>query len=46
MICGRPLQLGLPMQAVADHLGVSLTTLSRTERGIKPNNEFAADYRS
>lgn len=40
------LQLGLPMQAAADHLGVSLTTISRTERGIKPNHEFAALYRS
>src|SRR5665213_2905091 len=40
------LQLGLPMQAAADHLGVSLTTISRTERGIRPNHEFAAVYRS
>lgn len=40
------LQLGLPMQAAADHLGVSLTTISRTERGIRPNHEFAAAYRS
>lgn len=34
------------MQAAADHLDVSLTTISRTERGIKPNHEFAAAYRS
>jgi len=40
------LQLGLPMQAAADHLGVSLTTISRTERGIKPNHELAASYRA
>jgi transposase len=40
------LQLGLPMQAAADHLGVSLTTISRTERGIRPNHEFAATYRT
>lgn len=39
------LQLGLSMQAAADHLGVSLTTISRTERGIKPNHELAATYR-
>ncbi len=40
------LRLGLPMQAAADHLGVSLTTISRTERGIKPNHELAATYRT
>ena len=40
------LQLGLPMQAAADYLGVSLTTISRTERGIRPNHEFAATYRA
>lgn len=38
--------LGLTMQAAADHLGVSLTTISRTERGIRPNHQFAATYRS
>ena len=40
------LGLGLPMQAAADHLGVSLTTISRTERGIRPNHDFAATYRA
>ena len=40
------LQLGLPMQTAADQLGVSLTTISRTERGIDPNQEFAAIYRA
>lgn len=34
------------MQAAADHKGVSLTTVSKTEQGIKPNHEFAAAYRS
>lgn len=38
--------LGLTMQAAADHLSVSLTTISRTERGIRTNHQFAASYRS
>ncbi|KJF24539.1 MULTISPECIES: IS110 family transposase [unclassified Rhodococcus (in: high G+C Gram-positive bacteria)] len=44
----RPLRhrTGLAMQAAADHFEVSLTTVSRTERGIKPNHEFAARYRT
>jgi transposase len=25
---------------------VSLTTISRTERGVRPNHEFAATYRA
>lgn len=33
------------MQAAARHPGVSLTTISRTKRGIKPNQEFTAAYR-
>ena len=40
------LKLGLPMQAAADQLRVSLTTISRTERGIRTNHEFAATYRT
>jgi transposase len=39
------LQLRLPMQAAADQLGESLTTISRTERGIRPSHQFAATYR-
>lgn len=44
----RPLRhnTGLSMQSVADHFNVSLTTISRTERAIKPNYEFASRYRA
>jgi transposase len=38
--------LGLAMQVAADQPGVSLTTISRTERGVRPNHEFAATYRA
>jgi transposase len=38
--------LGLAMQIAADQLGVSLTTISRTERGIRPSHQFAATYRA
>ncbi|MBT2273595.1 IS110 family transposase [Rhodococcus enclensis] len=43
----RPLRhrTGLSMQSCADHFEVSLTTISRTERAIKPNHEFASRYR-
>ncbi|WP_218828801.1 IS110 family transposase [Rhodococcus sp. 06-235-1A] len=43
----RPLRhrAGLSMQSCADHFAVSLTTISRTERAIKPNHDFAARYR-
>ena len=43
----RPKRLahGLTMQVVADHFGLALTTISRTERGIKVNHEFARKYR-
>jgi len=34
------------MQAAADHFGVALTTISRTERGINANHEFAQQYRA
>ncbi len=33
------------MQSCTDHFAVSITTVSRTERAIKPNYEFAARYR-
>ncbi|MEK8071173.1 hypothetical protein [Rhodococcoides navarretei] len=35
---------GMSTQCRADHFAVSLTTISRTERAIKPNHEFAARY--
>ena len=38
--------LGLAMQVAADQLGVSLTTISRTERGVRPDHVFAATYRA
>ncbi len=43
----RPLRhaTGLSMQSIADQFDVSLTTISRTERAIKPNYEFATRYR-
>ena len=43
----RPKRLaqGLTMQVVADHFGLALTTISRTERGIKVNHDFARNYR-
>ncbi|MDJ0362268.1 IS110 family transposase [Rhodococcus sp. H29-C3] len=43
----RPLRhrVGLSMQSCADHFAVSLTTISRTERAIKPNHQFASRYR-
>lgn len=34
------------MQAVAGHFGLSLTTISRTERGIAVNHDFARKYRN
>jgi len=40
------LALRLRMQAAADHFGVALTTISRTERGINANHEFAQQYRA
>lgn len=40
------LTLRLAMQAAADHFGVALATISRTERGINANREFAQQYRT
>lgn len=34
-----------PCKSVADHFNVSLTTISRTERAIEPNYEFASRFR-
>ena len=33
-------------QVAADHFHLALTTISRTERGIRANYEFAAHYRN
>lgn len=44
----RPMRLaqGLTMQAVTDHFNLALTTISRTERGIAVNHDFAREYRN
>lgn len=34
------------MQVLADHFGVNLATISRTECGIRVNYNFAQQYRT
>lgn len=42
----KRLALGISMQVAADHFHLALTTISRTERGIRANYEFASQYRT
>ena len=42
----KRLALGLSMQVAANHFHLALTTITRSERGIRANFEFVDQYRS